>query len=332
MGVRTLLPHLAPVRTLGQILKVRALRQIEQDKIDDALATLRLGYEMSDKVGKEPCLVSGLVSLSITSMMNDCLERLMNRPDAPNLYWALCEYPNRRAILSSSVDGECQDWENAAPNLSEAWHGDDLSAQRWRSLFDYLSDSVSSFGDSLHTSGSEMVTKAGPDLMRQAQEQYAQSHQITPEQAAAVDPAIVIGTFYLAQYKIARDEIFKLRGMAYPLQLEMSDKYGQEIARLTHQQPGNLFLQLLPWFHKAFWDFARTDRRLAALTAVEAIRSYAAANNGELPAQLSDIKDTPVPPNPATGEPFEYRVDNGTATLSDSKSEGRLTYTIRIRK
>jgi hypothetical protein len=68
------------------------------------------------------------------------------------------------------------------------------------------------------------------------------------------------------------------------------------------------------------------------LTTVEAIRSYAAANNGELPAQLSDITETPVPLNPATGEPFEYRVDNGTATLSDSKSEGWLTYTIRIRK
>jgi hypothetical protein len=98
------------------------------------------------------------------------------------------------------------------------------------------------------------------------------------------------------------------------------------------EQPANAFLQTLSDFHGIYVKFARIDRQLAALTTVEAIRSYAAANNGQLPAQLSDITETPVPLNPATGEPFEYRVDDGTATLSDSKFEFRLAYTIRIRK
>jgi hypothetical protein len=77
---------------------------------------------------------------------------------------------------------------------------------------------------------------------------------------------------------------------------------------------------------------ARTDRQTAALAAVEAIRSYAAANGGALPKSLDDVKETPVPENPATGKPFEYRVENDVATLSDTKSESPLTYTIKIRK
>jgi hypothetical protein len=327
-GLSTLLPQLSPLRTIARILKVRALRQIEQGKIDDAVKTMRLGYEMAGKVGERGVLVCGLVSLSMTMTMDECLEQLMNRPDAPNLYWALSEFPGTRSTLSASVDGESQWWVNAVPNLAQAWRGQDLSAEQWRAIFDYLSSAISD----PHPTGSEIVGKTSPELMQEAREQYAQSHHVTPEQAASVDPLVVVGPFYLSQLRIARDNAFKMRGMAIPLQLALSKKYGDENTRLQHAQPANLFLQTLSNFHNAYWNFARVDRQLAALTAVEAIRSYAAANSGALPAQLSDITETPVPLNPATGKPFEYRVDNGTATLSDSNSEGPLTYTIRIRK
>jgi hypothetical protein len=83
---------------------------------------------------------------------------------------------------------------------------------------------------------------------------------------------------------------------------------------------------------KSIASFARLDRQIAALTAVEAIRSYAAAHGGALPARLEDVSDTPVPQNPVTGKPFEYRVENGSATLADSQSLEPLTYTIRISK
>ena len=66
--------------------------------------------------------------------------------------------------------------------------------------------------------------------------------------------------------------------------------------------------------------FARADRQLAALTAVEALRAYAAANGGKLPEQLDDVVETPVPANPMTGKPFTYAVSNGVATISDSTS------------
>jgi hypothetical protein len=72
---------------------------------------------------------------------------------------------------------------------------------------------------------------------------------------------------------------------------------------------------------------------LAALTDVEAIRSYAAANSGKLPGRLEDISDTPALDNPCTGKPFSYSVQGETATLSDPQpSNHPITYTIRIRK
>ena len=120
--------------------------------------------------------------------------------------------------------------------------------------------------------------------------------------------------------------------MPYPLLLAKTTQFADSLKKLQTDEPGNLFLNAVPTFHKAAWTLARTDRQLAAMTAVEAIRSYAAANGGKLPARMEDISDTPVPDNPVTGLPFDYGVDNDVATLSDSQSQESLNYTIKIRK
>ena len=74
LGAEALLPHLQPMaHGLTRMTKVRALQQIEQGKADDAIATLRLGYERANKVGQEPVLVSAMVSIAITTQMNDAL-------------------------------------------------------------------------------------------------------------------------------------------------------------------------------------------------------------------------------------------------------------------
>src|SRR5262249_51171665 len=91
-GVYTLLPHLEPLaHGIMRLIAVKALHQIEHGKVDEAINTLRLGYELSNKVAREPVLVSNLVSLAITTRMNDVLATLMSRPESPNLYWALAE-------------------------------------------------------------------------------------------------------------------------------------------------------------------------------------------------------------------------------------------------
>jgi hypothetical protein len=126
--------------------------------------------------------------------------------------------------------------------------------------------------------------------------------------------------------------MYKLANLPYQILLPRTAAYDAYAKKLLEAQPKNFFLDVLPTFHRAAWTLASTDRQLAAMTAVEAIRSFAAANGGKLPAKLEDVSDTPVPDNPATGLPFDYGVDGDTATISDSESEVTLRYTIRIRK
>ncbi|HSZ55194.1 MAG TPA: hypothetical protein VK797_06005 [Tepidisphaeraceae bacterium] len=332
MGVRTLLPHLEPlVNGIARIIKVKTLRQIRDGDVDGALATLRLGYELSNKVGHEPILISGLVSLRMTRMMNDCLIQLIQRPDARNLYWALTEFPPRQVVLRNSFDGERLASATASiPDLARFEAGEQLSAGQWRDVFRDLDETnVTEEGQHKHI---DPLAQTSADVLRQAQQAYAQAHRATADQAARTDPAIVLGEYYFREYQIAYDDMSKLRGLPYPLLLAKSKEYGDSAEKLVAAQPANPFLYRLPTIYRAVLNFARVDRQLAALTAAEAIRSYAAAHSGKLPQRLQDVSETPVPANPATGAPFDYSVRAEAATLSDSHLEMPLTYTITIRK
>jgi len=334
VGLRTLLPHLEPLlHGVARSVKVRTLRQIELGKVAEALDTLRLGYELSDNVGRNPTVISGLVSLNITTMMNDALAELMSRSDSPNLYWALAGVPSRRTILHHCFDGERMSGALfSVPNLARAKAGEDLSAEQWRAICDYVAHMNAAVSEDGDRKSLDPVKDASPEVLGQARQGYASTRHITAEQAAQVDPAIVLGNFYFWQYQISVDEMYKLRWLAYPQWLSKAREYGAQAEKWIEQQPANPFLHRQPTIERVVWRFASCDRETAALTAVEAIRSYAAANGGKLPEHLDDVTDTPVPTNPATNKPFEYQLQNDAAVLSDPQSPDPLTYTIRIRK
>jgi len=108
--------------------------------------------------------------------------------------------------------------------------------------------------------------------------------------------------------------------------------------RLKSVKPGPL--AVLAAFHVAIMDCLdyqiRLDRRVAAVRVVEAIRLYAASHDGKLPEELSQITEVPLPEDPATGKPFEYRRDGAASVLSlpEAGLRGRPTppYRITIRK
>ena len=59
----------------------------------------------------------------------------------------------------------------------------------------------------------------------------------------------------------------------------------------------------------------RADRQIAILRILESLRIYAANHEGHLPQQLSDITEVPIPDDPVTGQPFEYKLEGDRALL-----------------
>ena len=84
-----------------------------------------------------------------------------------------------------------------------------------------------------------------------------------------------------------------------------------------------ILLMVLPVTERVHQSQVRTERRLAALRVVEALRLHAAANGGAWPAKLDEVTAVAVPADPATGKPFAYEVKGDTAVLSGPPPEGQ---------
>jgi hypothetical protein len=80
----------------------------------------------------------------------------------------------------------------------------------------------------------------------------------------------------------------------------------------------------------------RLDRDLAILQSVEAIRSYAASHQGQLPQTLAEITEVSVPKDPLSGQALRYARTGATAVLESPAPPGgekreELRYEIAIK-
>jgi len=81
----------------------------------------------------------------------------------------------------------------------------------------------------------------------------------------------------------------------------------------------------------------RFDRDLTLLQSVEAIRSYAASHEGQLPQTLAEITEISVPKDPMSGQAFRYTRTGATAVLESptpagSSKEDAVRYEITVKK
>ena len=96
---------------------------------------------------------------------------------------------------------------------------------------------------------------------------------------------------------------------------EWNTKKVDDLDKLADAPAIPLLRIVFPGTDKVYRSHVRIDRRLAALRCIEALRLYAAANDGRFPASLKDIKEVAVPLDPGTGKPFEYQVKDNQASL-----------------
>jgi hypothetical protein len=84
----------------------------------------------------------------------------------------------------------------------------------------------------------------------------------------------------------------------------MQKKLGSESARMSFLNPIHIYVSL-----------RSSQRKIAALRIVEAVRHHLALHGGTLPDSLDQIQELPLPLDPLTDQPFQWTVDGNTATL-----------------
>jgi len=80
-------------RMIASLLALKVRFQIAQGQYDKAICTVQTGFAMAKHLGKGSTLVDGFVGVGMSAFICRQLEQLVQRPDAPNLYWALRRLP-----------------------------------------------------------------------------------------------------------------------------------------------------------------------------------------------------------------------------------------------
>jgi hypothetical protein len=343
-GINLAIPELQDMRGLIRLVDLHCRVNVSHHKLDAALGDVRLGLVMARHTAESPILISDLVSIALTQVMLARVDEIIQQPGAPNLYAPLSDLPTPYIRLDKGIEGEklglCGTFPglpdsvgdlNAGP-MTEEQVKDCLKAlgEFDRSLAQTPLQTVMALNVSMkHEKAKEALIASG----RPKEKVEAMPHF----QVALLHAFLVLEPYYdqeLALQKLPPWE-------AVPKAREVSRQIREKATKIDNNGPAlNLiFRQFLPSFDRVLRAQIRTDRRIAALRCVEAIRLYAATHDGQLPARLSDIKDATLPVDPLVGKPFEYQVVEKTAVLKgaippeekDRKAEW-ITYEVTIKR
>ena len=316
-GIEGSIPEVQAIRAMNRALQVRFRAEIAQGRFDDAIRTAKTFFAMSRHLGQHPTLIGNLVGMAIAAVAIDHLEKMLDQPDCPNLYWALTNLPRPLISLDKGMDGE---------RVMMAWVFRDLNARAAMSV-EQIREFVAHMDkmlvdDILVIEGTPakpgvrawLDARTKDDTLVGAARQRLVEHGLSAERLLRFPTDQVILLDEKREWEERFDDIVKT--IDYPFwQVEALN------ARIDLKKPPALFADiLLPRMQGARRAQGRIDQLIGLLRHVEALRLYA-AHDGELPAKLADVP-VPLPVDPFTGKPFHYEVTGNTAHLRGTPPAG----------
>jgi hypothetical protein len=344
IGLR--LPDAQSMRNLAPLLVLQVRVALAERDFRAAAHHLQTAFAFSRHVAEGPSLINRLVAIAFASQFADTVTDFMERPDAPNLYWALAALPRPMIDLRGAEEWEFRMVEMQFPDLadldrertSEEW---DAILRRvrtdWRRMAERTEGGKRILPDYfLKDTAPEDPAAKSPDLPA-ARKFVAGIKGLSADKVEAMPPAQVLLLYMVGTYHVYRDDLYRATYLPY-LQAFPLYEAAQKQDRDAPMTDGHVLARsILPTLPKAVSPQARLDRKIAALRVVETLRMYAAAHDGRLPDRLSDVTEAPVPDDPGTGRPFEYSLQGDTATLVsqmpvDPAPGNGLRYRVTIRK
>jgi len=334
-----LLPEVQSARTAAWLVALRARLEMAEENYDEAVASLRTGYALARHVAEQPFFISGLVGTSIVGIMNGQLQAMLAQPDVPNMYWAITALPHPMIDVRPSLEFEVAAVYLMFPEMEPSKRRD-LSPTEWSafapkalSTFAELDRRLRNGKPATASEKEGFVTKALKALPHAKADLIAAGHPKEKVEAMAPGEAVLLDVFEIFEQR--RDDLVKWLNVPYWQAREGMKKAEARIATSSKSpeltSPANALLALVD---NDYAVEARAERALAALRCVEAIRLYAAAHGGKLPATLDEIREVPIPINPVTGGAFGYRLEGEVAVLdADGPADQyRQQYRLRVVK
>lgn len=341
-AVNDLVAVIPVYRDLARMLALRVKVELAEKRYDDAIASIRTGLQFAKHLGEGPTLIRTLVAHSVVAVFLVKVDELIARPDAPNLYWALSTLPRPFIDPRPALDGEDELIDAFIPGLSEMRKGP-VSAEKALDVAEAAvkvlteasggSDPFTAFGGRLAISGYAKLyhDEAKKDLTARGRDKKT------------VDAMPAVQAVFLNSFEVYREFADDHRKWFLTPLSESFAGLEKATAKLKKAQKDRKsdtllqsFLLLLPAVEKVHQTGARTERKIALLRAVEAVRIHTEAA-AELPKALTDVKKVPVPADPLTGKPFVFTATADGFALSSPDSDSvpkalAVSYEVKVRK
>ncbi len=328
-------------RELARMLALRVRVELAERRYDDAVASLRTGLQYAKHLGEGPSLIQMLVGYAVANVFLTRAQELMACPGSPSLYWALSALPRPLIDPRPGLDGEDELNESFLPGVAELQKGP-VSAEK---ALDAAEAAMRLFaaadGDNpLGVLGGRLAISGNAALHHEAARKDLIARGWDKKSVAAM-PAVQ--AVYLNSFEAYRELADDHRTCFLTPLSESFDGLAKATARVKKAQKERAndtlfqtFLLVLPAVEKVHHAGARTERRIATLRAVEAVRIHAEAA-AALPKALADSKRVTAPTDPLTGKPFVYATTADGFTLSSPGAESvpkalDVTFDVKVRK
>ncbi len=354
-GPATLSLAVAPLREVAAALSLRVRVELAERRFDAAVRTLQTLVRYGKHTAEAPTLLQYLVGLAITSVGVGQAEQWVGLADAPSLYAALATLPRPLLDPRPMLDGEAAYLLNTYPQL-RGLTGPTLSADEANRLYTAMTRKIDDDAAEVRRvlgGGTQLFSPdrdwgQEPWLVRSLGWDY----QITLHHKAAMEllaargrPASEVAAFPPAQavclsawtrYEDHRQEFvaaFLLpTGEGVQAMTVAHARLNAAARANTSDRLFRLLAESLNSYRNIFNAQVRLERRVALLRAVEALRLHLATSGGRLPDTLAGVTVVPVPDDPATGKPFEYRRTADGAELWFPPFDGKSPSTVNAWK
>lgn len=345
-GIGLLLPDIQAMRVFGRAIGARARFELHEKNFSKAQYSIQTGLSMARDICKGPTLIEYLVGLAVATSILEDVEAWIDQPDSPNLYWSLTALPTPFASLRRAIGGERIMIDNLLPDVREQLYKSQLKPMSPTQLSRVIS--LLAKGESaLYVGNQPKVSwghRLGQSILLSAKYDHAlkelKKAKYGNDDLDKLPMMQIVICYEVLTYDHYLDEVRKVLSIPYPqARISLQKSVKEQRKNLKSPSRGSVLAALLlPAVESVLGAQVRIERRIAALRCIEALRLHAAANQGNYPDKLSDIKIVPIPIDPVTGNSFLYGKQGDKATLTGPAPEGEsahsrntLKYTLSLK-
>jgi hypothetical protein len=340
-----LLPHLTEMRRAGRIAAINVRLNVQEQNYAEALRWLQTGYALGRHAAAEPTLVSGLVGLSITAMMDRARQDWLQASGAPSLYWAETFLP--RPLIDGRPGFEA---EMCGPALTlpgvrnmdrtaEAWNDDAQKLLRELPMLLAVSGEDTSPYRNLNAAFSIVRMMMQVGLRRDELRAFLVRLGEKPAAVEKMTDAQLLLVYTRTKYEELRDDMFRWLSLPYPEARRGVEAAERRLAKEKKEQTELIPLAalMLPAVSAVKHSHAKGERHRDVHRLLEALRLYAGKHDGALPKSLDELAEwSPPKLDAVSGLPFDYALNDGRARLTLPEElrtdKTSLVFEITVRK